>query len=150
MRARCDVGTCKEQEEQEQQYDASAGQLFPAQASPPLMDNSLLRPLHTFLLFLLRCTRTTLYVFVCTSLINPFPVHTKTKFVVAKCYICFCCILLDYHGTSLQCITLFQQHILSLITLLGISAPVQLLPAVPPGEDVAHLPSLAILTLTTD
>ena len=43
--ARCDGGTCK-QHLQQQRYDASAAQLFPAE--PPLMDNSLLRPAQLF------------------------------------------------------------------------------------------------------
>ena len=55
--------TCKQaSSSSRQQCDASAAQLFPAE--PLLMDNSLLRPTTTFLLFLLRYTRTTCrYIF---------------------------------------------------------------------------------------
>ena len=146
MRARCDGGTCEQQEEeQEQQCDASAGQLFQAQASP-LMDNSLLRPLFTLFGFSYYAAHPD--EFVHFSFFST-PGHSNT-FLLQN--VTFASVVFYYTimGPSLQCITLFQQRILSLITLLGISAPVQLLPAVPPGEDVAHLPSLAILTLTTD
>ena len=48
--------------------------------------------------------------------------------------------------------TLLHSSAASLISLRGVDlgAALQLLPAVPPGEDVAHLPSRAVLTLTKD
>ena len=96
--ARCDGGTCKQQQQQ-QEYDASAAQLFPAEA--PLMDNSLLRP-NTFLLFLLRCTRPTfLFLLLGSTLFSFLPFHL----LMCTFFNLNCCILLLWDMFAVCCKT---------------------------------------------
>ena len=140
-----------QQQQQQQEYDASAAQLFPAE--PPLMDNSLLRPVQLFSFSYcaapgqVASTSPINSVSLCSSLL-----FATLYFLELELFDTFA----ENDFLLLYSITPVLHFVPQRILLQSWSffdsvcrARLQLLPAEPPGEDVARLPR-KLLALTSD